>query len=91
MGKQVVILFLLSVSQWAFGQDNFDLTKSKEVEMALVESHYFHLASRAYVPGVTNVEELKTQLEVDLKASLAKKIISRVRLEDKSKSVSLSR
>ncbi len=90
MGKQVVILFLLSVSQWAFGQDNFDLTKSKEVEMALMESHYFHLASRAYVPGVTNVEELKTQLEVDLKASLAKKIISRVRLEDKSKSVSLS-
>lgn len=90
MRKLIILLFLLSIGQWAFSQVSFDLTKSKEVESALAESHYFHLASRPYVPGVTNLEELKTQLEVDLKASLAKNIISKVRLEDKSKSVSLS-
>jgi len=90
MRKLIILLFLLSIGHWAFSQVSFDLTKSKEVESTLAESHYFHLASRPYVPGVTNLEELKTQLEVDLKASLAKNIISKVRLEDKSKSVSLS-
>jgi hypothetical protein len=90
MKKLVLIFLLLGFSELTLGQEGLDLRQTKEVEMALGESSYFHLASRPFVPGITNLEELKTQLEIDLKASLAKKIISKVRLEDKSKSVSLS-
>ena len=90
MKERILLILLLGFSQLAFCQEGLDLRQSKEVEAALNESYYHHLASRPYIPGVTNLEELKTQLEVDIKSSLAKKIISRVRLEDKSKSVSLS-
>lgn len=91
MKKSVLLMFfLLAIGGELLGQGVLDLRQTKEVEMSLDQENYYQLSSRPYMPGVTNLEELKTQLEIDLKASLAKKIISKVRLEDKSKSVSLS-
>lgn len=91
MKKSVLLMFfLLAIGGELLGQGVLDLRQTKEVEMSLEQENYYQLSSRPYMPGVTNLEELKTQLEIDLKASLAKKIISKVRLEDKSKSVSLS-
>lgn len=91
MTKRVsLVFFIVLMGCKLFGQVSLDLRDSKGVEMSLEQSNYFQLSSRPYVPGVTNLEELKVQLEIDLKASLAKKIISKVRLEDKSKSVSLA-
>lgn len=86
----ILLLFLFAIGGELLGQGALDLRQTKEVELSLEQGNYYQLSSRPYMPGVTNLEELKTQLEIDLKASLAKKIISKVRLEDKSKSVSLS-
>jgi hypothetical protein len=87
------VFFLSSVffacSFLGYSQD-VDLRNSVAVERLIGEDNYYVLTMQPFKVGNSIIEELKSKLEIELKSSLAKKIISKVKVENKSKSVQLN-
>jgi hypothetical protein len=67
-----------------------DLRNETEVERIIGEDNYFFRSMLPISDSKFTIEELKKKLEIDLKTSLANKIISNVKVENKSKSVQLN-
>ena len=89
--KLYKIIFILSVviSLPGYGQ-TIDLRNEDEVKAAYGASNYIYLGKcNLNNPSLTR-EEIISRFEIELKTSLAKKIISNVKVENKSKSVQLN-
>ena len=89
--KLYKIIFILSVviSLPGYGQ-TIDLRNEDEVKAAYGASNYIYLGKcNLNNPSLTR-EEIISRFEIELKTSLAKKIISNVKVENRSKSVQLN-
>lgn len=82
-------LLLFSISFVSLSQE-VDLRNEMAVERIIGEDNYFFRSMLPIRDGKSTIEEVKRKLEVELKSSLANKIISTVKVENKSKSVQLS-
>lgn len=89
---KVVLTFLLlfSISFVGLSQEVVDLRDETAVERMIGEENYFFRSMLPFRDGKSTMEEVKRKLEIELKSSLANKIISTVQVENKSKSVQLS-
>jgi hypothetical protein len=82
-------IFLFFVSFTIFAQD-VDLRNATAVDRAIGESNYYFLSKHPLRDGKSSIDEIKSKMEIELKSSLAKKIISKVKVQNKSKSVQLN-
>lgn len=82
-------LSFFSISFMGLSQE-VDLRNETEVERIIGEDNYFFRSMLPISDSKFTIEELKKKLEIDLKTSLANKIISNVKVENKSKSVQLN-
>ncbi|MEB3149923.1 MAG: hypothetical protein VKL60_12975 [Sphaerospermopsis sp.] len=89
--KLYKIIFILSVviSIQGFGQ-TIDLRNEDEVNAAYGASNYIYWGKCSLNNPSLTREEIISRFEIELKTSLAKKIISNVKVENKSKSVQLN-
>lgn len=85
--ESILVLFLISFSVTA---QEFDLRNAAAVEKSIGESNYYFLSKHPLKDGKLSLDEIKGKFEIDLKSSLAKKIISKVKVQNKSKSVQLN-
>ncbi|MFD3407183.1 hypothetical protein SKC37_00815 [Aquirufa sp. HETE-83D] len=83
------ILLLFSISFVGLCQE-VDLRNEMAVERIIGEDNYFFRSMLPIRDGKSSIEEVKRKLEIELRSSLANKIISTVKVENKSKSVQLS-
>lgn len=83
----VLVFFLISSSIVA---QDVDLRNATAVEKSIGESNYYFLAKHPLKDGKLTIEEIKGKFEIELKSSLAKKIISKVKVQNKTKSVQLN-
>lgn len=83
----ILVFFLVSFSVVA---QDVDLRNAAAVEKSIGESNYYFLSKNPLKDGKLSLEEIKGKFEIDLKSSLAKKIISKVKVQNKSKSVQLN-
>ena len=82
-------ILVLSVCFTGYSQD-VDLRDETAVERTIAEDNYYVRLMLPFREGKSTIEELKRKLEIELKSSLAKKIISKVKVENRSKSVQLN-
>jgi hypothetical protein len=83
------ILVLISTI-FSVSAQEIDLRNASAVERAIGESNYYFLSKFPMKDGKSSTEEIKNKIEIELKSSLAKKIISKVKVQNKSKSVQLN-
>lgn len=86
----LTFLLLFSISFVGLSQVVVDLRDETAVERIIGDENYFFRAMLPFGGGKSTLEEVKRKLEIELKSSLANKIISTVQVENKSKSVQLS-
>jgi hypothetical protein len=72
-----------------YGQD-IDLRNAGDVAKTFGPSNYFFLGKYPTNVAKLKFDEIKSRAEIDLKTSLVKKIISNVKVENKSKSIQLN-
>lgn len=82
-------LLFFSISFVGLSQE-VDLRNEMAVERIIGVDNYFFRSMLPIRDGKSAMEEVKRKLEVELRSSLANKIISNVKVENKSKSVQLS-
>ena len=81
---------LLSISLSTVYSQGVDLQKEAEVNKAFGATNYIYLGKYSLNGNTLTREEIISRFEIELKTSLAKKIISNVKVENKSKSVQLN-
>lgn len=86
----LTFLLLFSISFVGLSQVVVDLRDETAVERIIGDENYFFRSMLPFGGGKSTLEEVKRKLEIELKSSLANKIISTVQVENKSKSVQLS-
>jgi hypothetical protein len=82
-------ILLLSMCFTGYSQD-VDLRDETAVERTMADDNYYVRLMLPFREAKSTIEELKSKLEIELKSSLAKKIISKVKVENRSKSVQLN-
>lgn len=83
-------ILVLIVTIFSASAQEIDLRNASAVERAIGESNYYFLSKFPMKDGKSSTEEIKNKIEIELKSSLAKKIISKVKVQNKSKSVQLN-
>lgn len=86
---KIIFILLVVISIPGYGQ-TIDLRSEDEVKAAYGASNYIYLGKYNYSNSSLTREEIISRFEIELKTSLAKKIISNVKVENKSKSVQLN-
>ncbi len=79
---------LFSISFIGFCQ-KVDLRDQSEVDLIIGVDNHYSLKMLPFSDGKSSIEEVKKKLEIELKSSLAKKIISKVTVANSSSSVQL--
>jgi hypothetical protein len=89
--KWVKLFFtLLAISLSTVYCQGVDLQKEADVNMAFGATNYIYLGKYSLNGNKLTRDEIQSRFEIELKTSLAKKIISNVKVENKSKSVQLN-
>jgi hypothetical protein len=82
-------ILVFSISFISLSQ-KVDLRDQSEVDQIIGVDNHYSLKILPFSVGNSSIEEVKKKLEIELKSSLAKKIISKVSVANSSKSVQLN-
>lgn len=82
-------ILLFSISFFGLSQD-VDLRNENEVERVIGQENYYVRIIQPTRIVRSTLDDQKSKLEIDLKSSLAKKIISKITVANSSKSVQLN-
>ena len=81
---------LLAISLSTVYSQDIDLRNEEAVYTAYGPSNYFFLGKYPLNVSKLKIDDIRSRAEIDLKTSLVKKIISNVKVENKSKSIQLN-